>query len=204
MQEAHIVEVGLNGLNSDWLWEWSRAMGRSQMPQPPVLTDVGEVWTGNSETDELEADHGRFMIGSGHTQLELLAANMILKDQEDRMKQYIITFITMVIACGRLAKSKSHTTTTLHTTTARQAHKLENMARGSQQQMVKLLECGIGIWPMQLPQYAEVVMLADEYEDTLVRMKETDDPHPATYGNWQELVHPLGERAYIDEPQTLS
>ncbi|KAG2335414.1 hypothetical protein BDR05DRAFT_954091 [Suillus weaverae] len=51
------------------------------------------------------------------------------------------------------------------------------MLKGSEQ-VVKLLEHGISIWPMQLPQYAEVVML------------------PATYGNWQELVHPLGGTYY--------
>ncbi|KAG2125095.1 hypothetical protein DEU56DRAFT_916703 [Suillus clintonianus] len=71
-----------------------------------------------------------------------------------------------------------------------------NMARGSQPQTVKWLERGIGIWPTQLPRYAEVVMLADEYEDTLVRIKETDDPRPAMYGDWQELVHPLGGTYY--------
>ncbi|KAG0701806.1 hypothetical protein DFH29DRAFT_875620 [Suillus ampliporus] len=270
MQEARVVGVGLNGLNSDWLWKWSRATGRSRMPQPPVLTDEGcgvdklsyqaTLWTRRSSESHVWIDvvyakklatsiaklvgqHtidkailGRFTIGSGRTQLELLAANMvhinltsvpevattlqapgpirrlmrffadtytravqrfksliwrISKDQEDWMERYII--ITMVIACGWLAKSESHMTMMLHATTARQAHK---MARGSQQQMVKLLECGIGIWPMQLPRYAEVVMLADEYEDTLVRMKETDDPHPAMYGNWQELVHPLGGTYY--------
>lgn len=70
------------------------------------------------------------------------------------------------------------------------------MARGSQQQVAKLLERGIGIWPTQLPRYAEVVMLADEYENTSVRMKEIDKPGPAMYGNWQELVHPLGGTYY--------
>ncbi|KAG1861036.1 hypothetical protein C8R48DRAFT_673606 [Suillus tomentosus] len=71
------------------------------------------------------------------------------------------------------------------------------MARGSQQQLTKLLQRGIGIWPTQLPRYAEVVMLADNgYEDTSVRVKEIDNPPPATYGNWQELVHPLGGTYY--------
>ncbi|KAG1886922.1 uncharacterized protein F5891DRAFT_1200307 [Suillus fuscotomentosus] len=40
-------------------------------------------------------------------------------------------------------------------------------------------------------------MLADNgYEDTSVRVKEIDNPPPATYGNWQELVHPLGGTYY--------
>ncbi|KAG0691528.1 hypothetical protein DFH29DRAFT_1018774 [Suillus ampliporus] len=75
---------------------------------------------------------------------------------------------------------------------------VEDLARSSQHQVVKLLECGIGIWPTQLPRYTEVVMLADEYENTSVRMKEIDDPRPATYGNWQELVHPLGVQSLED------
>ncbi|KAG2739668.1 hypothetical protein P692DRAFT_201873011 [Suillus brevipes Sb2] len=67
----------------------------------------------------------------------------------------------------------------------------------AQQQVAKLLERGIGIWPTQLPRYAEVVMLADDaYENTSVRTKEIDNPQPAIYGNWQELVHPLGGTYY--------
>ncbi|KAG1883723.1 hypothetical protein F4604DRAFT_1677461 [Suillus subluteus] len=51
------------------------------------------------------------------------------------------------------------------------------MATGSPQ-AVNLLEHSIGIWPTQLPWYTEVVML------------------PPTYGNWQELVHPLDGTYY--------
>ncbi|KAG2124921.1 hypothetical protein BD769DRAFT_1388579 [Suillus cothurnatus] len=51
------------------------------------------------------------------------------------------------------------------------------MATGPQQ-VVKLLEHGITIWPTQLPRYTEVVVLLP------------------MYGNWQELVHPLGGTYY--------
>ncbi|KAG2035462.1 hypothetical protein BDR03DRAFT_983623 [Suillus americanus] len=67
----------------------------------------------------------------------------------------------------------------------------------AQQQVTKLLERGIGIWPTQLPQYAEVIMLADNaYENTSVLTKEIDNPQPAIYGNYQELVHLLGGTYY--------
>ncbi|KAG1855285.1 hypothetical protein F4604DRAFT_1685768 [Suillus subluteus] len=70
-------------------------------------------------------------------------------------------------------------------------------------QMVGLLECGIGIWPTQLPRYAEVVMLTDdEIEDTLIPTKEIyysssvafvpANYRPPMIRDWQELVHPLG------------
>ncbi|KAG2737395.1 hypothetical protein P692DRAFT_20823778 [Suillus brevipes Sb2] len=76
-------------------------------------------------------------------------------------------------------------------------------AGSSQQQGTKLLERGIGIWPTQLPRYAEVVILADNHEDTSVRMKEIDDPRPATYGSWQELVHPLGGTYYFHNTKNV-
>ncbi|KAG1886260.1 hypothetical protein F4604DRAFT_1675905 [Suillus subluteus] len=63
----------------------------------------------------------------------------------------------------------------------------------SQQQLAALSDRGVGIWPMQLPRYAEVVLLTDDaYEDSTVRAKEISDPLPPVYGDWQELVHPLG------------
>ncbi|KAG2359803.1 hypothetical protein BDR07DRAFT_1378418 [Suillus spraguei] len=75
-------------------------------------------------------------------------------------------------------------------------------------QMVGLLECGISIWPMQLPQYAEAVMLMDdEIEDTLIPMKEIYyESSSVTFvfafapmiGDWQELVHPLGGTYYYN------
>ncbi|KIK41669.1 hypothetical protein CY34DRAFT_107206 [Suillus luteus UH-Slu-Lm8-n1] len=77
------------------------------------------------------------------------------------------------------------------------------MARSSQQQGAKLLERGIGIWPTQLPRYAEIVTLTDNHEDTLVRMKEIDDPCPAMYGSWQELVHPLGGTYYFHNTKNV-
>ncbi|KAG2155194.1 uncharacterized protein EDB93DRAFT_1101784 [Suillus bovinus] len=52
----------------------------------------------------------------------------------------------------------------------------------SQQQ---ILNHAVGIWPMQLPRYAEVMML-----------KKTDVPRPLKYGNWEEFVHLLGGTYY--------
>ncbi|KAG2354316.1 hypothetical protein BDR07DRAFT_1381649 [Suillus spraguei] len=70
---------------------------------------------------------------------------------------------------------------------------------GSQQQIVGLLERGIGIWPTQLPRYAEAVMLVDdEIEDTLVPMKEINYSSPPMIRDWQELVHPLGSTYYYN------
>ncbi|KAG1879491.1 hypothetical protein C8R48DRAFT_668321 [Suillus tomentosus] len=86
----------------------------------------------------------------------------------------------------------------------------ENMATlASQQQSATLSDRGIGIWLTQLPRYAEVVSLTDDaYEDNLVHKREISDPpfvtlfltgvklinsgSPLVYGDWQELVHPLG------------
>ncbi|KAG1893337.1 uncharacterized protein F5891DRAFT_1196569 [Suillus fuscotomentosus] len=68
----------------------------------------------------------------------------------------------------------------------------------SQQQMT-LLERGIGIWPTQLPRYVEVVlMLEDEIEDNIVQQKQIDDPRPPMFGDWQELIHPLGGTYYYN------
>ncbi|KAG2152841.1 hypothetical protein DEU56DRAFT_908021 [Suillus clintonianus] len=70
-------------------------------------------------------------------------------------------------------------------------------------------DCGIGIWPTQLPRYAEAVSLPDDaYEDNLVHKREISDPpfvalistsvnltsidRLLMYGDWQELIHPLG------------
>ncbi|KAG1892963.1 uncharacterized protein F5891DRAFT_986287 [Suillus fuscotomentosus] len=54
----------------------------------------------------------------------------------------------------------------------------ENMATlASQQQSATLSDRGIGIWPTQLPRYAEVVSLTDDaYEDNLVCKREISDP----------------------------
>ncbi|KAG1858589.1 hypothetical protein C8R48DRAFT_775026 [Suillus tomentosus] len=63
----------------------------------------------------------------------------------------------------------------------------------SQQRSLALSDSSIGTWPTQLPRYAEVVSLTDDaYEDNLVRKKQISDPPPSVYGDWQELVHPLG------------
>ncbi|KAG1787248.1 uncharacterized protein HD556DRAFT_1503378 [Suillus plorans] len=57
----------------------------------------------------------------------------------------------------------------------------------SQQQSATLSNSGIGIWPTQLPRYAEAVLLTDDaYEDNLVRKKDISDPPPPVYGDWQE------------------
>ncbi|KAG2113384.1 hypothetical protein DEU56DRAFT_761946 [Suillus clintonianus] len=79
-----------------------------------------------------------------------------------------------------------------HATIALKIRKPYNMSGGPQQQVATLLERGIGIWPTQLPR------ADDGYENTSVRVKEIDDPGPATYGNWQELVHPLGGTYYYN------
>ncbi|KAG0707426.1 hypothetical protein DFH29DRAFT_871454 [Suillus ampliporus] len=94
--------------------------------------------------------------------------------------------------------------------------KLGNTAMlGSQQQMAGLVDRGIGIWPTQLPQYAEVVSLADDaYADTSVPMKKvhvsvlvtflptdvdlTSINRPRMIGDWRELVHPLGGTYYYN------
>ncbi|KAG1831701.1 hypothetical protein EV424DRAFT_1342699 [Suillus variegatus] len=85
----------------------------------------------------------------------------------------------------------------------------ENMTMSVPLQSAALSDRGIGIWPTQLPRYAEVVLLTDDaYEDNLVRGKEISDPpfivllltgvklisinRPLVYGDWQELVHPIG------------
>ncbi|KAG1795688.1 uncharacterized protein HD556DRAFT_1442014 [Suillus plorans] len=71
--------------------------------------------------------------------------------------------------------------------------KSENMTTSVPLQSATLSDRGIGIWPTQLPRYAEVVLLTDDaYEDNLVRGKEISDPPPLVYGDWQELVHPIG------------
>ncbi|KAG1852162.1 hypothetical protein F4604DRAFT_1933728 [Suillus subluteus] len=63
----------------------------------------------------------------------------------------------------------------------------------SQQQLAALSDRGVGIWPTQLPRYAKVVLLTDDaYEDSTVHAKEISDPLGPVYGDWQELVHPLG------------
>ncbi|KAG1796341.1 uncharacterized protein HD556DRAFT_1307077 [Suillus plorans] len=86
---------------------------------------------------------------------------------------------------------------------------IENMTTSVPLQSATLSDRGIGIWPTQLPRYAEVVLLTDDaYEDNLVRGKEISDPpfvvllltgvklisinRPLVYGDWQELVHPIG------------
>ncbi|KAG2105835.1 uncharacterized protein F5147DRAFT_654077 [Suillus discolor] len=75
--------------------------------------------------------------------------------------------------------------------------KLEYMAtQHSQQYLVELLDCSFGIWPTQLPWYAEPVMLTNGREDHLVPMK------PELYGSdWEELVHPLGGTYYYHNKQ---
>lgn len=67
-------------------------------------------------------------------------------------------------------------------------------------QMVGLLERGIGIWPTQLPRYAEAVMLMDDdIEDTLIPMKSINYSSPgAIIREWQELIHPLGGTYYYN------
>ncbi|KAG2046040.1 hypothetical protein BDR06DRAFT_977774 [Suillus hirtellus] len=81
--------------------------------------------------------------------------------------------------------------------------------------MVGLLERGIGIWPTQLPRYAEAVMLMDDdIEDTLIPMKSINYSSSVTFvpafvtltpsspgaiiREWQELIHPLGGTYYYN------
>ncbi|KAG1897429.1 uncharacterized protein F5891DRAFT_982615 [Suillus fuscotomentosus] len=84
----------------------------------------------------------------------------------------------------------------------------------SQQYVAGLLDRTFGIWLMQLPRYAELVMLTNGREDYLVPMRRIDDPalvtftprnnvsltiinRPGLYGSgWEELVHPLGGTYY--------
>ncbi|KAG1890187.1 hypothetical protein F4604DRAFT_1914730 [Suillus subluteus] len=67
------------------------------------------------------------------------------------------------------------------------------------QAVAGLSQHGIGIWPTQLPQYAEAVSLAnDAPEDTLVPKRAIHEPQPAIFGDWQELVHLLGGTYYYN------
>ncbi|KAG2747419.1 hypothetical protein P692DRAFT_201806556 [Suillus brevipes Sb2] len=78
-----------------------------------------------------------------------------------------------------------------------------------------LLDRSFGIWPTQLPRYAEPVILTNGREDYSVPTRRIDDPalvtfaptsndvsltvliRPGLYGsNWVELVHPLGGTYY--------
>ncbi|KAG2352865.1 hypothetical protein BDR07DRAFT_1383805 [Suillus spraguei] len=70
------------------------------------------------------------------------------------------------------------------------------MTTSSPQQQI--LNHAVGIWPTQLPRYAEVMMLGDICEDTSVGIKKTDVPRPSTYGHWEEFVHPLGGTYYYN------
>ncbi|KAG2108588.1 hypothetical protein DEU56DRAFT_759707 [Suillus clintonianus] len=69
--------------------------------------------------------------------------------------------------------------------------------QGSQQRVAELLDRSFGIWPTQLPRYAEPVMLTNGREDYSIPMRRIDDPPPGLYGSvWEELVHPLGGTYY--------
>ncbi|KAG0701245.1 hypothetical protein DFH29DRAFT_1000432 [Suillus ampliporus] len=73
-----------------------------------------------------------------------------------------------------------------------------------QQYMAGLLDRSFGIWPTQLPQYAEPVMLMNGHEDNLVPMRRIDDPVPGLYGDhWEELVHPLGGTYYYHNKKNM-
>ncbi|KAG1898393.1 uncharacterized protein F5891DRAFT_982021 [Suillus fuscotomentosus] len=88
--------------------------------------------------------------------------------------------------------------------------KLNNLniaTQHSQQYVAGLLDRTFGIWPMQLPRYAELVMLTNGHEDYLVPMRRINDPALVTFAprkmpawivweGWEELVHPLGGTYY--------
>ncbi|KAG1881541.1 hypothetical protein C8R48DRAFT_766561 [Suillus tomentosus] len=82
---------------------------------------------------------------------------------------------------------------------------MDDATLASQQQSATLSDRGIGIWPTQLPRYAKVVSLTDDaYEDNLVRKREISDPPPLVYGDWQELVHPLGSTYFYNSRKPTS
>ncbi|KAG2340572.1 hypothetical protein BDR05DRAFT_950298 [Suillus weaverae] len=81
---------------------------------------------------------------------------------------------------------------------------MANPGSQHQNQMAELLKRGIGIWPTQLPRYAEAVVLKDdEIEDTLISMKEIYRSSPFIIRDWQEFVHPMGGTYYYNNKKDL-
>ncbi|KAG1851134.1 hypothetical protein F4604DRAFT_1686940 [Suillus subluteus] len=156
--------------------------------------------------DELAVPYARFTLPHSFKAVDI-HHSAALREQNRRSRSVSISFetavvVSLVLKSGRISTldASVESNRDLFRSTLRKCKVQQHLGKfascsgyASQQQLAALSDRGVGIWPTQLPRYAEVVLLTDDaYEDSTVRAKEISDPLPLVYGDWQELVHPLG------------